>query len=141
MPPLRRSAADVVLDAVAGEDLDVAVVHGDREVDGELALRDAQHAAHAVIEVELVGGVVELGLGDGPDVRSLRHRVLDWPSGALSASLHASRSRRLRAVFEAEAGRFAVTVADSSARPAVHGLLLAVRRRHACSQAVRSRTR
>ena len=52
-----------------------AVVHGDREVDGELALRDAQHAAHAVIEVELVGGVVELGLGDGPDVRSLRHRV------------------------------------------------------------------
>ena len=73
---LARPAADVVLDAVAGEDLHVAVVHRDREIDGELALRDAQHAAHPVVEVELVRGVVELGLGDGPDVRGLRHRVL-----------------------------------------------------------------
>ena len=72
---LGRAAADVVLDAIAGEDPDVAVVHRHREVDGQLALRDAKHAPHAVIEVELVGGVVELRLGDGPDVRSLRHRV------------------------------------------------------------------
>ena len=59
-----------------GEDLDIPVVHGDREVDGELTLRNSQHASHAVIEIELVGGMVELGLGDGPDVRSLRHRIL-----------------------------------------------------------------
>jgi hypothetical protein len=65
-----------VLDAVAGEDRDAAVVHRDREVDGELALRHPQDAAHALVEIELVCGVVELGLGDGPDVRSLRHRVL-----------------------------------------------------------------
>jgi hypothetical protein len=64
-----------VLDAMPGEDLDVAVVEGDREVDGQLALRDAKDAPHAVIEVELVGGVVELRLGDCPDVRCLRHRV------------------------------------------------------------------
>ena len=74
-PALARAAADVVLDAMPGEDPDVAVVEGDREVDGQLALRDAKDAPHAVIEVELVGGVVELRLGDGPDVRSLRHRV------------------------------------------------------------------
>ena len=42
----------------------------------ELALRHPQDATHPVVEIELVGGVVELGLGDRPDVRSLRHRIL-----------------------------------------------------------------
>ena len=73
---LPGAAADVVLDAVPGEDLHVAVVHGDREVDGELALRDAEHTAHAVVEIELLRRVVELGLGDGPDVERLGNGVL-----------------------------------------------------------------
>ena len=44
---LGRAAAQVVLDAVAGEDLDAAVVHLDREVDGQLALGLAQDLAQA----------------------------------------------------------------------------------------------
>ena len=44
---LGRAAADVVLHAVAGEDLHRAVVHAHREVDGELALGLAQNLAHA----------------------------------------------------------------------------------------------
>ena len=73
---LAGTATDVVLDAVAGEDHDAAIVHGDREVHRQLTLWDPQDASHPVVEIELVRGVVELGLGDGPDVRSLRHRVL-----------------------------------------------------------------
>ena len=65
---LGRAAAEVVLDAVAGEDLDAAVVHLDREVDGELAARLAQDAAQAGVEVEPVGGEIELLLGDCPGV-------------------------------------------------------------------------
>ena len=57
---LGRAAAEVVLDAVAGEDLDAAVVHLDREVDGQLAARLAQDLAQAGVEVEPVGGEVEL---------------------------------------------------------------------------------
>ena len=48
---LGRAAAEVVLDAVAGEDLDRPVVHVDREVDGELAARLAQDQAHARVQV------------------------------------------------------------------------------------------
>ena len=44
---LGRAAAEVVLDAVAGEDLDAAVVHLDREVDDQLAPRLAQDLAQA----------------------------------------------------------------------------------------------
>ncbi len=65
---LGRAAAEVVLDAVAGEDLDAAVVHVHREVDGQLAARLAQHAAQARVEVEPVGGQVELLLGHFPRV-------------------------------------------------------------------------
>ena len=61
-------AAEVVLDAVAGEDLDAAVVHVDREVDGQLAARLAQDAAEAGVEIEAVGGQVELPLCDVPGV-------------------------------------------------------------------------
>ena len=73
--PLARPATDVVLDAVAGEHLNVPVIHGDREVDGQLALRDAEHASHAVVEIEPIGREIELLLGDGPDVRRLRDRL------------------------------------------------------------------
>ncbi len=65
---LGRAAAEVVLDAVAGEDLDAAVVHLHREVDGELAARLAQDLAQSRVEVEALGGQVELLLGDVPRV-------------------------------------------------------------------------
>ena len=65
---LGRAAAEVVLDAVAGEDLDAAVVHLDREVDGQLAARLTQDLAQAGVEVEALGGEVELLLRDRPRV-------------------------------------------------------------------------
>ena len=63
---LGRAAAKVVLDAVAGEDLDAAVVHLHREVNGQLAAWLAQHAAKAGIEVEMFGGEIELPLRNRP---------------------------------------------------------------------------
>ena len=65
---LGRPAAEVVLDAVAGEDLDAAVVHQDREVHGQLATRLAQDPAEAGVQVEHVSGEIELLLGDLPRV-------------------------------------------------------------------------
>ncbi len=63
---LGRAAAEVVLDAIAGEDLDRPVVHVDREVDGQLAARLAQDAAHALVHPQAIGGQIELPLGDFP---------------------------------------------------------------------------
>ena len=63
---LGRAAAEVVLDAVAGEHLDGAVVHLDREVDRELAARLTQDPAQARVEVEPVGGQVELAAAPLP---------------------------------------------------------------------------
>ena len=67
-PALGRPAAQVVLDAVAGEHLDAPVVHLHREVDGQLAARLAQHAAKTGIEVESFGGEIELPLRNRPGV-------------------------------------------------------------------------
>jgi hypothetical protein len=55
-----------VLDAVAGEDLHAAVVHVDGEMDGQLAAGLAQDEAHPGVEVQALGGQVELALGDFP---------------------------------------------------------------------------
>ena len=65
---LGRAAAQVVLDAEAGEDLDGAIVHVDGKVDGELAAGLAQDAPEAGIQVELLGGEVELALGHVPRI-------------------------------------------------------------------------
>ena len=89
-PALGRSAPEVVLDAVSGEDLDAAVVHGDREVDGQLAARLAQDAAHADVHAEPLGRQVELALGDFPGVDRRRHmfggHVKEILSGGRSAT-------------------------------------------------------
>ena len=86
---LGRAATQVVLDAVAGEDLDRAVVHLHGEVDGQLAARLAEDAAEAGVEVEPLGGQVELLLGDLPRVDGRgdllgRHRAR-WTSGGGAA--------------------------------------------------------
>ena len=65
---LGRAPAQVVLDPVAGEHLDVPVVHLDREVDGQLAPRLAEYPAQAGVEVKPVGGQVELLLRHLPRV-------------------------------------------------------------------------
>ena len=60
-----RAERDVVLDAVAGEHLDFAVVHLDRAGDGDLPLRMGQDLPDARVEPEQARRAVEL----------LEHRV------------------------------------------------------------------
>ena len=64
---LCRTERDVVLHAIAGEDLDLAVVHLHRTRDGDLPLRMREDLPDAGLEVEHAGGDVEL----------LEHRVED----------------------------------------------------------------
>src|SRR6266566_1967128 len=65
---LGRTAAQVVLDPITRIDLDGAVVHLHGEVDDQLAAWLAQDAAQAGVEIESLGGEVELLLGDLPGV-------------------------------------------------------------------------
>jgi hypothetical protein len=58
---LGRPARDVVLDAVAAQHRDRAVVHAHREVHRQLALAAAQDGAQAVLQPEAVSRGVELG--------------------------------------------------------------------------------
>jgi hypothetical protein len=60
-PALRWSARDIVLHAVALEDLYRPVIPLDREMDRELALGNPQHGTKTWIQREVVGRSVELG--------------------------------------------------------------------------------
>jgi hypothetical protein len=62
---LGRAARRVVLHPVSREDPDGAVVELDREPGHDLALRGTKDRPELVIEVEVVGGVVELLEGGG----------------------------------------------------------------------------
>ena len=70
------AARDAVLYAIAAKDADRPVVHVHREVDREFALADAEDAPDAVIEVQTLGGVVELGEGRAQGV--VFHRGVLW---------------------------------------------------------------
>ena len=65
---LGRTAVDVVLHAVAGEDAQVTVVHLHGEVARELALDLAQHLAQPRFELDDFGRRVELRLSGAPFV-------------------------------------------------------------------------
>src|SRR6202020_2359762 len=59
-----QEASNRVLDAVASEDFDGAVVHADGDVDNDFARGVAEDFPDALIEVEFCGGEVEpSGLG------------------------------------------------------------------------------
>ena len=60
---LGRAAGDVVLDPVAAEDLDVAVVHLHREADCQLTLRGAEDRADPGVELQVRRDAVELHQG------------------------------------------------------------------------------
>ena len=64
-----------MLDAIAGEHADAAVVHADGEVDGQFALGRAQDGAHRRVEMEAVGGGLELRQGDVIGVGTLHFVV------------------------------------------------------------------
>ena len=56
---LAGAAGDGVLDAVAGEDFDVAVVHGDGDVDDDFAGGVAEDFPDSGFEVESFGGLIK----------------------------------------------------------------------------------
>src|SRR5437763_379746 len=60
-----RAAGDGVLHAIAGKNLDAAILHGYRDVHDDLAGGIAQDLPQAVVEVEFLRGVIE--------ARRLRH--------------------------------------------------------------------
>ena len=68
------AAGDGVLDAVAGEDFDGAVVHGDGDVDDDFAGGVAEDLPDAGVEVELRGGVIKARGLRFPGVGLLLHR-------------------------------------------------------------------
>ena len=65
---LERSEQVVVLDSIALEELHLAVVHADREVDDELVLRLAQDRADVFCEIERACCAVEVVLDDLEEV-------------------------------------------------------------------------
>jgi hypothetical protein len=70
---VRRSERDVVLDAEAAEDFDLAVVHLDRTGDDDLSLGMREDFPDAGFEVEDAGGAVEF-LKHRPENRSAGRR-------------------------------------------------------------------
>ena len=56
---LGRTARNRVLHAKSGEDLEMAVIHLDGDVDRELAVGIAQHPPQAVVEIELLGSEIK----------------------------------------------------------------------------------
>ncbi len=64
----------VVLHAVAGEDAGSAVVHLDREVDGQLALRVLQDFVEAGVQAEVLCGYLKLSEGVVVGVAALPRR-------------------------------------------------------------------
>ena len=73
---LGRPAADVVLHAPPGVDLDRAVIPADREVNGELPLDVAQAASRVVRETDHVCGGIEPPLRRLEGRRARFHRHL-----------------------------------------------------------------
>ena len=71
---LVRAAGAVVLDAVAGVDVGLAVGELDRDLNGDLAVRGPEDDADVVGELEVVGGDVEV-VADDVEVRDLGR----WP--------------------------------------------------------------
>ena len=70
---LAGAAGDGVLDAVAGEDFDAAVIHGDGDVDDDFAGGVAEDLPDASVEVETAGSFVEARLLCEPWVLLLLH--------------------------------------------------------------------
>ena len=70
---LRRPTREVVLNAVAGEHVNAAIVHVNREVNDEFALDLAQDLAEAILEIKDVSRPVELLLGDDIGTLCFRH--------------------------------------------------------------------
>src|SRR5881396_3502584 len=64
-PPFAGTARPVVLDAIAREHLDTAVIHPHGNLDLHLAEGGHEDAAHVAFQTDEIGGAVELARNDG----------------------------------------------------------------------------
>ncbi len=78
--PFARTAGAIVLNAIAGEDLDPPVIHPHRHLDLHLAERRHEDFSHVRFEVDQVGGAIELTLND----RAPGHRRTTGSRGLVS---------------------------------------------------------
>ena len=108
-PSLARASRAVVLDAVAGKDLDAPVVHADRHLHLHLAKWSHEDMPHVLVEVDQVGCALELAVDDRlprHDARGSSGGGHGWlrgaaeaaarhcrPSGTVHARLRAAPSR------------------------------------------------
>ncbi len=67
--PLGGAAVEVVLNPVAGEELDRSVVHVNREVHRQHPLNVAQDGANGRVDVQIFSGLVELELSRRKGIR------------------------------------------------------------------------
>jgi hypothetical protein len=89
-----RTKRDVVLNAIAGEDLDLAVVHLHRTRDDDLAFRMREDVPDTGFEIDDARGDVEF-LKHRPEDRSvLCHGRYCVPGGPKGPPLRPHRSRR-----------------------------------------------
>jgi len=74
---LRRAERHVVLNAIAGKDLDLAVVHLDRARDDDLALGMREHPPETGLEIQNARGPLELPEHGAKNTALLRHQFLE----------------------------------------------------------------
>ena len=75
-----RTARDGMLHAISGEDFNAAIVEQHRDMHGNLSRRRAQHLAHAVIDLEKLGGFVETGGSGKPGIFFVVEGNRNWGS-------------------------------------------------------------
>ena len=107
MPPLAGPERDVVLHAVAGEHLDLAVVHLDGARDDDLALGMRQHLPDAGLEIENAGRAFEFLEHAGEQSAVCGHQIL-VTTGILLGAVNVGEAKRSKVATLGSECQFAI---------------------------------